>query len=164
MGLRPTPPLGCLVLFAWMQGCVPPWLWTSPATDQGVAVSTLVIRGRRLRRVKDPGGWDRGAGDVWCQHGGRRRTGSQQQQQHQHQYQHQRRSAVHVLRLLTVPLWLCDGGVRGNGIIHRAQKVIQGDECRPRRRSWLGLPWLSPIRNSSELRARTSDRGRVAEG
>ena len=30
MGLRPTHPLGCLVLFAWMQGCVPPWLWTSP--------------------------------------------------------------------------------------------------------------------------------------
>ena len=29
---------------------------------------------------------------------------------------------------------------RGNGIIHRAHKAIQGDECRPRRSSWLGLP------------------------
>jgi len=27
--------------------------------------------------------------------------------------------------------------IRGNGIIHRAHKVIQGDECRPRRSSWL---------------------------
>ena len=39
-----------------------------------------------------------------------------------------------------------------NGIIHRAHKVIQGDDCRPRRRSWLRFPWLSPIRNSFELR------------
>jgi len=37
-------------------------------------------------------------------------------------------------------------------IIHRAHKAIQGDDCRPRRRSWLRFPWLSPIRNSFELR------------
>jgi len=37
-------------------------------------------------------------------------------------------------------LWLCDSWVRGNVIIYRAQKTIQGDECRPRRRSWLGSP------------------------
>ena len=30
--------------------------------------------------------------------------------------------------------------------------MIQGDECRPRRSSWLRSPWLTPIRNSSELR------------
>ena len=48
-----------------------------------------------------------------------------------------------------VTLWLC---VRANGIIHRAHQAIQGDECRPRRSSWLRSPWLTPIRNSSELR------------
>ena len=65
-----------------------------------------------------------------------------------------------------VTLWLC---VRGNGIIHRAHQAIQGDECCPREReccllvlnlvsstlcrsSWLRSPWLTPIRNSSELR------------
>jgi len=42
--------------------------------------------------------------------------------------------------------------IRGNGIIHRAHKAIQGDECRPRRMSLLRFPWLSPIRNSFELR------------
>jgi len=42
--------------------------------------------------------------------------------------------------------------VRGNGIIHRAHKAIQGDECRPLRSSWLRFPWLTPIRNSFELR------------
>ena len=48
-----------------------------------------------------------------------------------------------------VTLWLC---VRGNGIIHRAHKTIQGDDCRPRRSSWFRFPWLTPIRNSFELR------------
>ena len=42
--------------------------------------------------------------------------------------------------------------IRGNGIIHRAHKAIQGDDCRPRRMSLLRFPWLSPIRNSCELR------------
>ena len=42
--------------------------------------------------------------------------------------------------------------IRGNGIIHRAHKAIQGDECRPRRSSWLRFPWLDPIRNSFKLR------------
>ena len=42
--------------------------------------------------------------------------------------------------------------VRGNGIIHRAHKAIQGDDCRPRRSSWLRSPWLTPIRNPFELR------------
>jgi hypothetical protein len=42
--------------------------------------------------------------------------------------------------------------VRGNGIIHRAHKAIQGDDCRPRRSSRLRFPWLTPIRNSFELR------------
>ena len=37
---------------------------------------------------------------------------------------------------------------RSNVIIRRAHKAIQGDDCRPRRRSWLRLPWLTPIRNS----------------
>ena len=41
---------------------------------------------------------------------------------------------------------------RCNVIIYRAHKAIQGDDCRPRRRSWLRFPWLSPIRNSFELR------------
>jgi hypothetical protein len=31
---------------------------------------------------------------------------------------------------------------RSNVIIHRAHKEMQGDDCRPRRRSWLRLPWL----------------------
>jgi len=31
-------------------------------------------------------------------------------------------------------------------------KTIQGDDCRPRRMSLLRFPWLSPIRNSFELR------------
>jgi hypothetical protein len=48
-----------------------------------------------------------------------------------------------------VTLWLC---VRGNGIIHRAHKAIQGDDCRPRRSSWLRFPWFTPILNSFELR------------
>ena len=30
--------------------------------------------------------------------------------------------------------------IRGHGIIHRAHKTIQGDECRPRRSSWLRFP------------------------
>ena len=30
--------------------------------------------------------------------------------------------------------------------------MIQGDECRPRRSSWLRSPWLTPIQNSSKLR------------
>ena len=65
------------------------------------------------------------------------------------------------------PCKLCECLVRGNGIIHRAQKVIQGDDCRPRRRSRLRSPPLAPIRNSSSDGvsdvARVSDRGRVAE-
>jgi len=40
----------------------------------------------------------------------------------------------------TPALWLCDGGVRGNVIIYRAQKPIQGDECRPLQRSWPRSP------------------------
>ena len=35
---------------------------------------------------------------------------------------------------------------------HRAHKAIQGDECRPRRSSWLRFPWLTPIRNSFEFK------------
>ena len=46
-------------------------------------------------------------------------------------------------------LVLCVGG---NGIIHSAHKAIQGDDCRPRRSSRLRFPWLTPIRNSFELR------------
>ncbi len=30
--------------------------------------------------------------------------------------------------------------------------MIQGDDCHPRRSSWLRSPWLTPILNSSELR------------
>ena len=42
--------------------------------------------------------------------------------------------------------------IRGNGIIHRAHKEIQGDDCRPRRSSWVRFPWLTPIPNSFKLR------------
>jgi len=60
-------------------------------------------------------------------------------------------------------------GVRGHGIIHRAQKAIQGGDCRPRRRSLLRVSpgsLLSGTRLSygASAVARTSDRGRVAEG
>ena len=56
-----------------------------------------------------------------------------------------------LVQVLLVLLVLC---VRGNGIIHRAHKAIQleGDDCRPRRSSRLRFPWLTPIRNSFELR------------
>jgi hypothetical protein len=46
----------------------------------------------------------------------------------------------------------CECSVRGNVIIYRAQKAIQGDGCRPRRRSRPRSPPLAPIRNSSESR------------
>jgi hypothetical protein len=39
-----------------------------------------------------------------------------------------------------------------NVVIHRAHKLIQGDDCQPRWRSWLRFPWLSPIQNSFKLR------------
>ena len=54
-----------------------------------------------------------------------------------------------LLLLDCVTLLLC---VSGNGIIHRAHKAIQGDDCRQRRSSLLRSPWLTPIRNSSESR------------
>ena len=76
-------------------------------------------------------------------------------------------------------MWLCEKEllksfgalvlcIRGNGIIHRAQKAIQGDDCRPRRRSWLRVSpgfLLSGTRLSygASAVARTSDRGHVAE-
>jgi hypothetical protein len=65
-------------------------------------------------------------------------------------------------------LWTLEYLFRSNLIIHRAHKAIQEDDCPPRRRSWLRFPWLSPIRNSFELRGlccrsyfgpRTCDRG-----
>ena len=34
----------------------------------------------------------------------------------------------------------CEGLVRGNVIIYMAQKAIQGDDCRPRWRSWPRFP------------------------
>ena len=49
---------------------------------------------------------------------------------------------------------------RSNVVIHRDHKEIQGGDCRPRRRSWLRLPWLSPIRNSFELRGLYQARSR----
>jgi hypothetical protein len=60
-------------------------------------------------------------------------------------------------------MWLCEKEllksfgalvlcIRGNGIIHRAHKAIPGDECRPRRSSWLRFPWITPILNSFKLR------------
>jgi len=59
----------------------------------------------------------------------------------------------HLNRLIGLfGLWTLECLFRGNVIIHRAHKAIQGDDCRPRRRSWLRFPWLSPIRNSFELR------------
>ncbi len=60
--------------------------------------------------------------------------------------------------------------VRGKGSIHRSQKVIQGDDCRPRWRSRPRSPLLNPIRRSSEsrglcchscFRPRTCVRGRT---
>jgi hypothetical protein len=47
---------------------------------------------------------------------------------------------------------LCECLVRGNVLIYRAQKEIQGDGCRPRPRSRPRSPLLDPIRNSSESR------------
>jgi hypothetical protein len=41
--------------------------------------------------------------------------------------------------------WTLESLFRSNVIIRRAHKAIQGDDCRLRRRSWLRLPWLSPI-------------------
>ena len=51
-------------------------------------------------------------------------------------------------------LWTLEWVFRGNVGIHRAHKAIQleGDDCRPRRSSRLKFPWLTPIRNSFELR------------
>jgi len=37
-------------------------------------------------------------------------------------------------------LWLCECWDRGNVIVYRAQKAIQGEDCLPRRRSWLRSP------------------------
>ena len=54
--------------------------------------------------------------------------------------------------IIATRLWTLEYLFRGNVIIHRAHKAIQGDYCHPRRRSWLRFPWLSPIRNSFELR------------
>ncbi len=45
--------------------------------------------------------------------------------------------ARHRQRIRFGALVLC---VRGNRIIHRAHKAIQGDDCRPRRSSWLRFP------------------------
>ncbi len=41
---------------------------------------------------------------------------------------------------LHVTLWLCECLVRGNVLIYRVQKAIQGDDFRPRRRSWTRSP------------------------
>ena len=49
-------------------------------------------------------------------------------------------------------LWTLECLFLSNVGIHRAPKAIQVDGSRPRRRSWLRFPWLSPIRNSCELR------------
>jgi len=48
-------------------------------------------------------------------------------------------------RLLVWPPRLCDFVsvefvVRGNVIVYRAQKAIQGEDCRPRQRSWPRFP------------------------
>jgi hypothetical protein len=55
----------------------------------------------------------------------------------------------------------------GNVIIRKAQRAIQGDDCRPRRRSWPRFPLLAPIRDSFgsgfSAVARVSDRGRLAK-
>jgi hypothetical protein len=51
----------------------------------------------------------------------------------------------------TFGLWTFECLFRGNVGIHRAPKAIQVDGSRPRRRSWLRFPWLSPIRNPCEL-------------
>ena len=48
--------------------------------------------------------------------------------------------------------WTLECLFRSNVGIHRARKAIQVDGSRPRRRSWLRFPWLSPIRNPFELR------------
>jgi hypothetical protein len=50
------------------------------------------------------------------------------------------------------PVWTLEWVFRGYVGIHRAQKAIQVDGCRPRRVSWLRFPWLSPLRNPCELR------------
>jgi hypothetical protein len=42
-------------------------------------------------------------------------------------------------RLAHALLWTLEYLFRGNVIIHRAHKAIQGDDCRPRRRSCLKL-------------------------
>jgi hypothetical protein len=41
--------------------------------------------------------------------------------------------------------------IRGNVIIRKAQKAIQADDCRPRRRSSSRFPVLTPTRVSFEL-------------
>ncbi len=40
----------------------------------------------------------------------------------------------------------------GPAVINKHQGAIQGDECRPRRRSWSRFPLLAPIRDSFESR------------
>ena len=48
--------------------------------------------------------------------------------------------------------WTLEWVVRGYVGIHRAQKAIQVDGCRPRRMSLRRFPRLFPIRNPCELR------------
>jgi hypothetical protein len=51
-----------------------------------------------------------------------------------------------------LPPTLCECLVRGNVLIYRAQKAIQKMIAAHGGGHGRGLPWLAPIRNSSELR------------